>query len=276
MPDRPFSDVVSPDLLRDLIIAEHVDPGLLRTHGLRGLAERVLVVLGANREEAYRWSRSSANARGLAQFIPSTYREVRAAYPTARLHAEFEAGMADHRNAVMAMILLLDKHLATVGPGRLGAAERDVLAAAYNGGLDRATAALAHWGPDWAHGPGPRLREIEQSLREIEAKLRRIMPKKRRAPRSAEVTRLARLKRDIQARYAALRRSSLAAETVTYLVKIRGLGAIFSATASAAEPLAPVKPPASVPGPPAEVGAPVPDDEAPDGPASPGAPEPRY
>src|SRR5206468_10222588 len=73
-PSRTTVDTIPKDLLRVLLINEHIDPSEFKSAGLtKPLSERVLTVIGANREKAYAYSISPAGARGLVQMIPSTY-----------------------------------------------------------------------------------------------------------------------------------------------------------------------------------------------------------
>ena len=60
---------------------------------------------------AYAYAKSSAGARGLPQFMEDSYEMVRANYPKALLEPNFERGMSDLHNAVLASVLLLDLEL---------------------------------------------------------------------------------------------------------------------------------------------------------------------
>jgi len=128
-----------------LSIIEHIDP--LRFEHCNGneiaLIHEVLTIIGANTTEAYRYSRSSAGARGLFQFIPTTYKMLLERYRNAGLMRDFVSGSNDHVNAAKASLLLFNSDLASL-PERLWSATRTdgrslgmFIAAAYNCGPRR-------------------------------------------------------------------------------------------------------------------------------------------
>ena len=70
----------------NLILTEQMDPGRFRSIAagtwefneqqeseLKRLAERILVIIGANQEDAYSFTGNYASARGLTQFTPDGY-----------------------------------------------------------------------------------------------------------------------------------------------------------------------------------------------------------
>ena len=73
--------------------------------------ERVLVLIGSNKDKAYYWTESSAGARGWLQYTPTTYKEIRRLYPAAKLSADHKVGASDHVNSMKAAILLHDYNL---------------------------------------------------------------------------------------------------------------------------------------------------------------------
>jgi hypothetical protein len=79
--------------------------------GIEQCVHEVLFTIAANRSRAYAYAKSSAGARGLPQFMEESYHMVRANYPKALLEPNFELGMGDLRNAVLASVLLLDLEL---------------------------------------------------------------------------------------------------------------------------------------------------------------------
>jgi len=94
-----------------LMITEHIDPGRMKYVGIEQCVHEVLFTIAANRSHAYAYSKSSAGARGLAQFIEPSYHMVRDNYPKALLEPNFERGMRDLNNGVLASVLLLDLEL---------------------------------------------------------------------------------------------------------------------------------------------------------------------
>jgi hypothetical protein len=128
-----------------LSIIEHIDP--VRFERYRGneiaLVHEVLTIIGANTTEAYRYSKSSAGARGLFQFIPTTYKMLLERYRNAGLMRDFVSGSNDHVNAAKASLLLFNSDLASLPERLWSTARRDerslgmFIAAAYNCGPKR-------------------------------------------------------------------------------------------------------------------------------------------
>src|SRR2546425_6320968 len=114
-PGRPIVDVIPKDVLRVLLLNEHIDPGEFKSAGLTGpLVERVLTVIGTNHDKAYAYSISPARARGLVQMIPSTYSLMLNKYPGAGLRSDFVAGMAGPIKPGMGPLLLFDFALPSI------------------------------------------------------------------------------------------------------------------------------------------------------------------
>ena len=110
-PKITVADRIPANMVVRLMIAEHIDPLRMKYVGIEQCIHEVLITIAANRSQAYAHAKSSAGARGLAQFIESSYQMVRVHYPTALLEPDFERGMRDLRNAVLASVLLLDLEL---------------------------------------------------------------------------------------------------------------------------------------------------------------------
>jgi hypothetical protein len=153
---RPIVEVVPPEVLRVLLINEHIDPGEFHSADqAEPLARKVLTVVATNGEKAYAYSISKAGARGLVQMIASTYRLLLRKYPEAGLVQDFAAGMSDPVNAVMAQVLLCDSDWGSIqpryeiGPERVG----PYLAAAYNGGVGRVLSLLSSEQEEWMANP---------------------------------------------------------------------------------------------------------------------------
>ena len=142
-------------LVKTIIYAEHIDTTeFLRTADTTSLLNKVNVLFGGNGPDTYKYSVSSANARGLSQFIPSTYNSLVSQHPQANLIVNYVAGMENHVNAVKATYLLLDDYIADV-KARTGnnanlANSNEFGAAAYNGGTVRISRAINTHGRLWA------------------------------------------------------------------------------------------------------------------------------
>jgi hypothetical protein len=110
-PGTTVADKIPSDMVLRLLITEHVDPLHMKFVGIEQCIHEVLVIVAANREHAYAYARSSAGALGLPQFMENSYQMVRANYPKALLEPNFDRGMGNLRNAVLASVLLLDLEL---------------------------------------------------------------------------------------------------------------------------------------------------------------------
>lgn len=140
--------VISPKTILVLLLIEHMDPDEFVRRGPEYMITKVFTTIGANGQEAYRYAISPANARGLAQFIPSTYADtVRWCAKYVKLRKDFAKGMSNHLNAVQAQICLAGRDLDKLLNTDLPRNEPDFamhkilncyLAAAYNGGPERA------------------------------------------------------------------------------------------------------------------------------------------
>ncbi len=149
---------ISEDFIKNIILIEHIDPDSfnMADDGGKGLAERTLALIGANQKLAYRYTGSSAGASGLAQFIKSTYISVVATYPRAGLLKDYSLGMADHVNAVKAMVLFFDSHKKSIADNvsrpnilaQIGVTE-EMLAASYNGGSSKVIRSINKYGLAW-------------------------------------------------------------------------------------------------------------------------------
>ncbi len=139
------TEVVPARVMKAIILIEHITPDEFYRVGIRKVAEKVLVTLALNHSSAYAHSVSCANARGLVQFIRSTYLVTARRYPEADLIYDFERGTEIHHNAVMAQYCYIDwilsyldkKDIAAMSAVELGA----FIAASYNGGEVRAAKA---------------------------------------------------------------------------------------------------------------------------------------
>lgn len=152
---RLVTEVVPVDIATVLLLIEHIDPTRFNTLPIGRLINEVLTVIGLNRERAYAYAVSPAGARGLFQFIPSTYKSIVRQYPEAGLNSNFVAGMNNHINAAVASFLLFDSDLSytdiehrnflTQNKDALGY----YLASAYNGGAPRTARAIKEHGNNW-------------------------------------------------------------------------------------------------------------------------------
>ncbi|HET7084662.1 MAG TPA: hypothetical protein VFI23_07830 [Rhizomicrobium sp.] len=142
-PGITVADRIPTSMVVRLMITEHVDPLHMKYVGIEQCVHEVLFTIAANREHAYAYAKSSAGARGLPQFIDDSYQMVRANYPNALLEPDFERGMSDLRNAVLASVLLLDLELTQL--------PRDALARIADSGQQFAAFLAAGYNRNPAH-----------------------------------------------------------------------------------------------------------------------------
>ena len=179
-PELSLADAITPGIIKSIIAIEHVSAASL----LRGNVDEYLnafyVILAANENTAYAYARSSASARGLAQFIPSTYKSLLKIRPDLTLNQNFDQGMDDPFNAIKAQTALLDYNLTLLpksvrlkyeqNPKMLGA----YLAAIYNGGSTRLRRAVAYWGEAWANDHTAELQALKSQEQSAAAEAKRL------------------------------------------------------------------------------------------------------
>lgn len=148
-PDRLVADLIDPAVVKSISAIEHLDESSLQDDTNQALG-RFFVIIGTNRGDAYNYSRSSANALGLVQFIPSTYNAL-AKRASWKLNPDFEKGMQDHENAMRAEVLYLDELLYELPDSAQAQFLADTnkvneyIVAAYNGGSGRVGRAMKTW-----------------------------------------------------------------------------------------------------------------------------------
>ncbi|MEK7546515.1 MAG: hypothetical protein AAB554_05640 [Patescibacteria group bacterium] len=153
--ERLVTEAVPWKVLMTLLVIEHIDPDDFTARGVDDTMNRVLATIGANKDDSYDYAISEKAAGGLAQFIPTTYAEIRAKYPEANITKDFLKGMRDHRNAVKIQYCFIDYALAQLDAADLKKLAEDdeelgaYLAAAYNHGQNGAAKVYAAHGEDW-------------------------------------------------------------------------------------------------------------------------------
>ena len=172
---RFVADAIPKNIMSVLLVNEHIDPGDFSEESVTGpLVERVLTVIGTNRDKAYLYSISSAGAHGLVQMIPSTYYRIAGLYSAAGLMSSFTQGMADPVNAIMAQVLLCDsdwhsiREISDIPATKIG----PYLAAAYNGGVGRVLSVLSNDQADWMDDPESGSQPTMKVSRSVPVKVR--------------------------------------------------------------------------------------------------------
>ncbi|MCC7356953.1 transglycosylase SLT domain-containing protein [Candidatus Uhrbacteria bacterium] len=149
-PEKTLAEATDLELAKLILMIEHVDNTSVRTDALRQV-ERFLVTMALNKDDAYDYSRSSAGALGLVQFIPSTYASMVRLYPDLQLEPDFEKAMRDPVNSLTAQVVYLDYLLAQFPQETRNKAHlfpsftQEIIAAAYNGGPARVKKAMVVW-----------------------------------------------------------------------------------------------------------------------------------
>ncbi len=146
MADLKVNSALLPSFFARLPILEQTDMTEFNANPQISV-DRVLVLIGANKDVAFKKTGSKAGALGWVQFTPTTYKNIRKGYPAANLIADFAIGAADHLNSMKAAILLYDYNLAGLvkkfGNKILDDPKlEEYLAAAYNGKPSRASLSL--------------------------------------------------------------------------------------------------------------------------------------
>lgn len=231
-PGKTVVEAVKPALVKALILAEHTNGWeLMTTDDPRGVIDRVNVLFAANGEATYRYSGSSAGARGLSQFISSTYRGLVERHPRANLQPDFTLGMADHVNSVKATYLLLDDYINGVkqraSAGFSSGSAFDYGVAAYNGGVVRVARAVNTFGPNWNQDQSQQLSGLRAQVDALKAAEANLKTKAKKAKDSKTKNALTAELKQTRQRLSHAREqlsgaesSTLRAETVGYLQKI--------------------------------------------------------
>ncbi len=145
------------DVAERLSIVEHVDHYRFRTEYHPNVYNDIFTLYALNEGQTYRYSVSSAGAGGMVQMIPSTYRMIRNRFPSAGLMPDFVAGMQNHGNAAVAMLLYIQSTWddLVVSPTITGALESglatelELLSAGYNSNPAKLAGYIKRGGANW-------------------------------------------------------------------------------------------------------------------------------
>lgn len=276
-PGQALTDVIDPYLIKSIAVIEHADSQIYADDASEEALGRFLIKLALNKEGALNTALSTAGARGMVQFIPSTYKLMVAKRPDLALIPDFVKGMADHNNAIKAEAAYLDMILADLPQSirdkyaldRGSAAS--YIAAGYNGGSVRVKRAIQTWGDNWSVSHAADYSALANKAAALKSRLAQIDKKLKLASTGATAAKALKAERAkaVTDRNAALAQAAkikgtwIVAETAGYVVKLRRvytmLAAGFFATPSAPANTVPVAaaPVASVSGPLAMSSAPA-------------------
>ncbi len=230
---------IDPNLVKSLIYAEHTDTTeFLSNPDTQSVIDKLNTLFACNEGSTYKYSVSSAGARGIAQFIPSTYSVLVQRHPDANLNPDFASGMSDHVNAVKSMYLLLDDYIQAVeiraGDSFIPAHAFDYGAAAYNGGVTRVAKAAIQFGATWFEGQGDDVISAQNSLSTAQwevAGLKAALKKAKKADKSKINKQLANatvVLNTAQANLQAITNAHLRTETILYIQKMHRLIQVFN------------------------------------------------
>jgi hypothetical protein len=231
IPGKTITDAIPISMIKSLIYAEHTDTYSALNNNLDSSINQLNILLATNLGDTYKYSVSSAGARGIAQFMPGTYKSLVKRHPSANLIEDFTAGMSDHKNAIKAMYLLLDDYAGTVRIKTTnGFLENKIFeygAASYNGGTTRVIKAINTLGNNWHQDPNEQKIVIQKQINSITAdiaKLKSEIKNPSNSPIKPELQeRLKTLQKSLAEQkklLAALKNIGLRNETVNYLKKI--------------------------------------------------------
>lgn len=240
IPGKQIVEAIPPAMIKALIYAEHSDAGAVLNGNPQDAMDKLNILFATNEGDTYKYSVSSAGARGIAQFMPATYGSLVQRHPEAGLMPDFVAGMSDHVNAIKAMYLLIDDYAGTVRTkAATGFAEGRVFdygAASYNGGTTRVYKAVNNFGNSWNEDKSGQLSAIQAQVNSLNSQIKSLKKKISAAKDSKTKKSLQASFSNLQSQHntatndlAILKSSTLRQETVNYLKKIYKVIHIFNA-----------------------------------------------
>lgn len=228
---KQIVEAIPPAMIKGLIYAEHSDSGKVLYGNPQTALDQLNILFAVNEGDTYKYSVSSAGARGLAQFMPATYGSLVQRHPEAGLLPDFVAGMSDHTNAIKAMYLLIDDYAGAVRvKAATGFTEGQVFdygAASYNGGTARVVKAINNLGAGWNEDRSGEINALfaqagsyKSQAASLKAKIKKTADKKAKAGLQSQLATAQSQYNSALADLDTLKSSTLRQETVNYLKKI--------------------------------------------------------
>lgn len=235
-PGKLIVDAIQQVLPQSIASIEHIDYRALDVNGEQGL-DPFYIMFAANSDNAFGYSLSPAGARGLAQFIPSTYASIVRLRPDAYLEPDFMRAMEHPKTSLKAGVVYLDTLLL-----ELPAEARDryvqgdtqaneFVVAAYNGGPARISRAVADWEALLKDGP-KRVVALQQKVSQAASSVKLLTKQIKNEKKAKAKTALKKKLVTAQANHASLqnqltllKKTVLRDETIEYILKYRYVAA---------------------------------------------------
>lgn len=231
VPGITITEAIPPAMIKSLIYAEHTDTAAILNGRTQSAIDQLNILLATNGGDTYKYSVSSAGARGIAQFMPGTYGGLVKRHPEAFLIEDFVAGMSDHKNSIKAMYLLLDDYAGTVRvkskAGFVSSRVFEYGAASYNGGTTRVIRAVDFFGDDWSDDSvnqkniiQTQVDAINQHIKELKSAISSTKDKTLKADLQTQLKTSQDNLANEKAKLSKISSATLRNETVNYLKKI--------------------------------------------------------
>lgn len=240
IPGQTITQAIRPALVQALVYAEHTDTAsLLASINPQDTINRLNTLFAVNEGDTFNYSVSTAGARGLAQFMPSTYKGLVQRHPESGLISDFAAGMNDHKNAIKAMYLLLDDYTGAVRvkaqTGFASGMAFDYGAASYNGGVARVAKAVENLGVNWNQDQSGQVNSLQSQvnsltgqIRSLKSQIKKAPDKKTKASLQSQLNSASSHLSSASSQLKDVKASSLRNETVNYLKKIYKVIPLFN------------------------------------------------
>ena len=241
VPGETLTEAIQPSIIKALVFAEHMDTGEFITNpDTQQLIDQLYTLYAANEGDTFVYSVSSAGARGIAQFVPSTYNALAKRHPEAGLIASAVVGLSNHVNSIKAEYLLIDDYIAAVHAkvpeGFNPAYVLDYGAASYNGGVARVAKAIKAFGTNWYNdhssdiaGMQTQISAQNTQLASLKSQAKKSKDKTAKAYLNSQIKTLTASIADLKNQLGVMQKSSLKNETINYLSKMHRLVQIFNA-----------------------------------------------
>ena len=225
IPGGMITEAIPPAMIKALVYAEHTNTAQVLYGDVQDTINTLNTLFATNEGDTYKYSVSSAGARGIAQFMPGTYKGLVDRHPEAGLISDFVQGMADHINSIKAMYLLLDDYAGAVRvKATKGFAEGRIFdygAASYNAGTTRVIKAVNRFGEDWNIDRSEEINLLQAQINSLSSQIKKTKDKKSKIALQGQLNAAKNNLLDLQS-------STLKNETVNYLNKLYKVITMFN------------------------------------------------